>query len=686
MLNLKHRISAENAEISTMKTKLAKAIAITAALQAGVLHALSLGEISVDSAVNEKFDASVRISNAQSLDTSQILVELASGSDFSRADVERPYFLSRLKFEVVSNGGEKVLNISTHDVILEPYMNFLIEVRWPEGRLLREYMVLLDLPTYSGAPAKLVEPPKPLFISTNDGGRVSTKDVAARRAGAVESAPSSNTRAELKPDVSGLNIQTSGATYTVAASQSLWDVAIATRNASSITTTMKQIYAINPEAFVNGDMNQLTSGAVLRLPVGSSVNGAATSVAATSQPTTAPITVSGSTATEAASTVQNEGESGQLTIRTDLNASAQAQSDQPVKASIGQQESEMTSGADASTLNSSLATATSADIAKLENDLARSFENLDRAKFENDELEQRVEAIQQQFNDLERLIELKDQELATLQGALANDSAAPAVTATNSNANAATPATTAPSLIEKVSAALSVTADTLLMLLAGVAAAIIAMVWFLRGRKPESDYEHNVFEPAKAEPVADAAPVETEAAVSQEAVADTTQTNEQADEIMAAADDLVSYDDVVADAETTEDDLYNLDNETLEKRFDDNASSKVNAGDELDELGLSLDLKDDKSQDDEVGDNGLQLAYSADDEKKPQAVEQQERYDADSVDGDNYADEVGTKLDLARAYIDMGDIEGAREILDEVLQEGSEMQVEQANDMISRIA
>ena len=33
--------------------------------------------------------------------------------------------------------------------------------------------------------------------------------------------------------------------------------------------------------------------------------------------------------------------------------------------------------------------------------------------------------------------------------------------------------------------------------------------------------------------------------------------------------------------------------------------------------------------------------------------------------------EVGTKLDLARAYMDMGDPEGARSILDEVLQEGS---------------
>jgi len=151
-------------------------------------------------------------------------------------------------------------------------------------------------------------------------------------------------------------------------------------------------------------------------------------------------------------------------------------------------------------------------------------------------------------------------------------------------------------------------------------------------------------------------------------------------DIVEAAQDLVSYDDVVANTDALEDDLAAIDKETLDKRFNDTAAS----GDELDELGLTLDLKESASDNSE-DDSGLQLAYSADKQEAPQANEP-EAYDADSVDGDSFADEVGTKLDLARAYIDMGDIEGAREILDEVLQEGSETQVEQANDMISRIA
>jgi pilus assembly protein FimV len=50
------------------------------------------------------------------------------------------------------------------------------------------------------------------------------------------------------------------------------------------------------------------------------------------------------------------------------------------------------------------------------------------------------------------------------------------------------------------------------------------------------------------------------------------------------------------------------------------------------------------------------------------------------------ADEVATKLDLARAYIDMGDTDGAKDILDEVLQEGTDTQKQEASGLLSRIA
>ncbi|WP_414673881.1 FimV/HubP family polar landmark protein [Marinimicrobium sp. UBA4509] len=48
-------------------------------------------------------------------------------------------------------------------------------------------------------------------------------------------------------------------------------------------------------------------------------------------------------------------------------------------------------------------------------------------------------------------------------------------------------------------------------------------------------------------------------------------------------------------------------------------------------------------------------------------------------------DENATKLDLARAYIDMGDADGARDILEEVRQEGNEQQQQEAEELLGRI-
>jgi pilus assembly protein FimV len=45
--------------------------------------------------------------------------------------------------------------------------------------------------------------------------------------------------------------------------------------------------------------------------------------------------------------------------------------------------------------------------------------------------------------------------------------------------------------------------------------------------------------------------------------------------------------------------------------------------------------------------------------------------------------EVGTKLDLARAYIDMGDPDGARSILNEVLEEAGDSQRQEAQQLLT---
>ena len=113
-----------------------------ALLLAGLLYgttalALGLGDIDVSSKLNERFRAEIPLVNEGRLDTSQILVKLGAARDFERAGIDRPYFLTSIQFKIEDSDKGKVLKLSTPDVLREPFLNFIIEVRWPSGRTSR---------------------------------------------------------------------------------------------------------------------------------------------------------------------------------------------------------------------------------------------------------------------------------------------------------------------------------------------------------------------------------------------------------------------------------------------------------------------------------------------------------------------------------------------------------------------
>jgi pilus assembly protein FimV len=95
---------------------------------------------------------------------------------------------------------------------------------------------------------------------------------------------------------------------------------------------------------------------------------------------------------------------------------------------------------------------------------------------------------------------------------------------------------------------------------------------------------------------------------------------------------------------------------------------------QLDEVSAELDLLSDDLN--EPAD--LDVPASA----APSSAALDNDDDFDFLSG---TDETATKLDLARAYIDMGDTEGARDILDEVITEGNEGQQQEARELIANL-
>ena len=93
----------------------------------------------------------------------------------------------------------------------------------------------------------------------------------------------------------------------------------------------------------------------------------------------------------------------------------------------------------------------------------------------------------------------------------------------------------------------------------------------------------------------------------------------------------------------------------------------------------------------EVGTDGVDSAeLASDDSQQAEAVAATgataETNSSDTDDDIQLGDAVATKLDLARAYLEMGDLDGAKDVLDEVLEEGDDRQQKEANALMQKIA
>ena len=126
---------------------------------ANFVNALGLGEITLKSTLDQPLDAEIKLLEVRDLTASEILIGLASEEVFDRQGVERNFFLTGIKYDVVLNGpGSPYVRLMSDRPVREPFLNFILEAQWPSGKLLREYTVLLDLPIFSDEAAAPVSP------------------------------------------------------------------------------------------------------------------------------------------------------------------------------------------------------------------------------------------------------------------------------------------------------------------------------------------------------------------------------------------------------------------------------------------------------------------------------------------------------------------------------------------------
>ena len=252
-----------------MLRNLAAALALT--LLSQMVMALGLGSIKPSSRLNEPFDGRIEILGTTATDADSVFVKLADAEQFERAGVARDAVLLQLKFSIAEGkSGADYIQISSREPIREPFLNFLIELNWANGRMVREYTVLLDPPLYDPVRRRspiqattVTRAPEPQAIEPQ---AFVPEPSASPTVSQIPTPMPVETPVQWEPEPATYSSQSS--LGTVQANDTLWSIASANLpdSATSVQQMMLALLRANPHAFGEGNINVLKRGAILHLP------------------------------------------------------------------------------------------------------------------------------------------------------------------------------------------------------------------------------------------------------------------------------------------------------------------------------------------------------------------------------------------------------------------------------------
>ena len=411
-------------------------------------HAIGLGEIRLHSSLNEPLRADIKLVQVGDLSENEIIVSLAPKEDFDRARVEREFLLNSLRFRLdLDDPKNPKVVITTQQPLREPFLNFLVEVQWPSGRLLREYTLLMDLPVFSSnkssnpvreasVPASRAmaadegvsefdaEPPKPVKAPRTPKPKPSSAPIHHDAAPDAVEAKKPEASKKVAPVAekeavapTSNDVSTGDNTYgPTRTNDTMWRIAQGVRGSGSIQQKMLAVQRLNPGAFSNNNVNQLKKGQVLKLPSQEEIASIGRAAAITKF-----------------EEQNNAWKSGRplpdSVVGAPLDATGHTQA--PVPA-VTQPDGQLKLAAPATTAAAPGQAAQgsgdqgAADVAALQNDLSVGMEELNRAQRENQEIASRAKDLDAQKENAERLLQLQSNEMAAMQAKLAADQQAKA--------------------------------------------------------------------------------------------------------------------------------------------------------------------------------------------------------------------------------------------------------------------
>lgn len=720
-------------------------------------NALGLGEIEVGSALNEPFRAVVELTSATDQELEELKISLAPREAFQRAGLARPHILSNFMFKAERTAsGKPVIRISTRDAVDEPFLDFLLEVVWSKGRLVRQYTVLID-PPYT-MPAAPVAPSAPVTQAQVAEPAPAPKRELSRPTPVAAPPPVSYPATAPASPPAPAEKPVADRYGPVQRSETLWQIAKKLRPDSevSIQQMMLALQRSNPDAFTGHNINNLKTGVVLDVPDREAIVSMSRSEAIREARRQYE---QWKTARKGQDTEPATGDTQQVaTVATETRLQLVAPEEE-----IPEQSSEETAAPGLPEPGKESAAQENRD---LQQQLAMATEEEDEASSRSGGLTARVTELEDQVARMQRMLELKDAQLASLQNRLDTENKTSAAQPEDTGTDTAQeqesdPASAASGAMEEPNDFLDRLLDNPLLTGLGVLVAMILGGFLWASTRQRRNNELFDDEPTLARRLSEK-PVDEEPATPSVNISDNRLFGElPGDDIsplegdaesdpLTEADVFIAYgrvqqaEDVVKNALKKSPENMDLKVKLMEvyhaagnaAAFDthaegfrrlvdqddprwtkiasmgydlspENPAYKSAAAEKSDgdlDFGIDLSGMEDIEQgsgDEQTGDDESGLDYVDRDQAAndlPENVdfnldelEQAEAPETGTADDQfdgilDDTDEVSTKLDLARAYIDMGDSDSARNILEEVLEEGDSEQKNEAENLVSQLA
>ena len=409
-----------------MKGSAKLSVAISLALIGSNALALGLGSIQVKSKLNQPLYAEIPVMADSSTEANGLNVDLASAEDFQRVGLDRARVDVPLQFSLGTDSrGQTVIKVTTHDIVREPLLDFLIAVNWPKGKLLREYTVLLDPPVTAPAlAAASVSPaheaprakPQPL-PAEHEHVKPKPKPAPVKppHAEVAHAKPAPKPApAKPAPVKSVAHAAAAGEYGPVAAGETLSEIAGATRpdDNTNLDAMMLALLKANPNAFFRDNINALKRGAILRIPghdeikAGGSAAAVAAAVREQNQAWASNAPVAKPTLVAKTGAPKIESAPAKSAVRSETKSGSHLAL-VPPRAGKGGQSSSDHPGASSGTGS-----------AQTEAELTRTKEALTSREQEVTDLKSRVKDLTKINDDDKRLLTLKQNEIAELQNKL----------------------------------------------------------------------------------------------------------------------------------------------------------------------------------------------------------------------------------------------------------------------------